>query len=90
MNSDIVYEILKWLHLSPEENGGALLAKKVTISARDHQKLAARKMEKPTVFILYGDIVFSSDPGLIIYYSRGIILDTNNNSWKNSFVGKKK
>jgi hypothetical protein len=34
MNQDIVYEILKFLHLAPEENGGALLAKKVINMSR--------------------------------------------------------
>lgn len=36
MNQDIVYEILRHLHhlsaIKPEENGGALLAKKLMLS----------------------------------------------------------
>jgi hypothetical protein len=54
MNSDIVYEILKFLHICPEENGGAIMAKKVilTNSKRTSRELKIRvkKIEKPIVF----------------------------------------
>jgi hypothetical protein len=39
MNSDIVLEILRHLHLCPEENGGALLAEKVILSEKGFSDL---------------------------------------------------
>lgn len=50
MNNDIIYEILKNLYEKPEENGGALLAKKIIPSRTDFQKLEELNFEKPVVF----------------------------------------
>jgi surface protein len=49
MNPDIIYEILKFLHLCPEENGGALLAKKVHISLNCTSIINTDRLEKPIV-----------------------------------------
>lgn len=54
---DLVYEILKFLHLSPEENGGALLARKVLISQNSYRKLESRTFEKPIVFRIFANVV---------------------------------
>lgn len=50
MNSDIVYEVLKFLHLAPEENGGSLLARRVLFSQNSYRKLENSNFEKPLVF----------------------------------------
>ena len=55
MIADIVHEILKFLYLCPEENGGALLARRVVFSEKKYKTLAS-SFEKPIVFevvILY-------------------------------------
>jgi hypothetical protein len=64
MNKDIIYEILKYLHLCPEENGGVLLSKKIIFSQKSYLKLEKRRLEKPLVFstsLFSKEIVIISD-----------------------------
>lgn len=49
MNQDIIFEIVKWFYLAPEENGGTLLGKKVLLSCKQISVLENR-IEKPLVF----------------------------------------
>lgn len=50
MNSDIIYEILRYLYICPEENGGALLARKIVICAKYTQVIQTDALEKPIVY----------------------------------------
>jgi hypothetical protein len=73
MNPDIVYEILKWCHIAPEENSGALLAKKIVISS----KIEERKMDKPIVFDVcaYSILITSTlHIGDLVYWGDGKVL----------------
>jgi hypothetical protein len=59
MHSDIVYEIIRYLHLAPEENRGALLSKKILISEKKFRclELPLEKIHKPIVFDVYSNLV---------------------------------
>lgn len=59
MYLDIIYEIIRYLYLCPEENGGAIMAKKIMLSRKKHSELDERiyTMEKPIVFDIAGDSV---------------------------------
>jgi hypothetical protein len=50
MNQDIICEILKNLYEKPEENGGALLAKKIILSRQSYNTIERLNFEKPVVF----------------------------------------
>jgi hypothetical protein len=70
MNQDIIYEIIRYLYLAPEENGGALLAKKVLISSKLISGLKNKKFYKPIVFSTMGSTLAYSliaDNNLITY-----------------------
>lgn len=84
MNSDIVFEILKCLHLCPEENGGALLAEKVVLSEKSFGELRERKMEKPIVFSVEGNLHSlrsATDASATIYWGDGDICRGSNQSY---------
>lgn len=71
MNGDIIYEILKFLHLCPEENGGALRVRKILISAKKYGILEDRQYEKPVVFTINGIILhlrWGLEEGATIYW----------------------
>jgi surface protein len=75
MNSDIIYEILRFLHLAPEENGGTLLAKKLVLSFRKRRHLMKRerKLDKPIVFNIKDDrIKFCTElfTDTVVYFSQ--------------------
>lgn len=74
MNSDIVHEILYFLYLNPEENGGALLAKKVILSQKSYKKFDLTKFEKPVVFTVRGALFVPRSKinfGATIYWGDG-------------------
>jgi surface protein len=74
MNQDIVYEIVRCLYLCPEENGGALLAKKVILSQKPYKKFDLAKFEKPIVFTIKGNLLVPRskiDFGATIYWGDG-------------------
>jgi surface protein len=76
MNQDIVYEILKFLHLCPEENGGPLLFKRVIFSKKSFQGLEFKNFEKPIVLIIKGkEAKFRSilNRGSTIYWGDGSV-----------------
>lgn len=71
MNSDIIYEILKYLHICPEENGGALLAKKTMLSQKIYCDLN-QIIDKPIVFEIVGSYTsVNINAGVIIYWGDG-------------------
>jgi surface protein len=79
MNSDIVYEVLKFLHLVPEENGGALLARKVLISQIHYMFLESRNFEKPLVFDCVDQfLIIDTKIDSVIYWGDGSMEKLNN------------
>jgi hypothetical protein len=63
MNNDIVYEILKNLYNNPEENGGALLAKKILLLKKSLKKLEIFYFQKPVVFTIKKSAINISNKG---------------------------
>lgn len=84
MNQDIVYEILKHLYLCPEENGGALLARKVLLSTKKTNLLDLSKLQKPIVFSLCPDnlnAIILLDNGITVYWGDGNINNITSRIW---------
>jgi hypothetical protein len=74
MVPDIIYEVLKHLYLCPEENGGALLAKKVLLSQKICRELDKQvdKLEKPIVFdVNEVEVFLESKIGATVYWGDG-------------------
>jgi hypothetical protein len=79
MNSDIIYEILKCLYISPEENSGDNLATKLKISLKFNQTLLDVKFEKPLVFEVntgYIHLGHKLGSDCVIYWGDGSIIHT--------------
>lgn len=80
MHSDIVYEIIRYLHLAPEENGGVLLSRKVLISEKKFRCLdaAVEKIHKPIVFDVCSDLVelrrITTSDEIIIFWGDGEVI----------------
>jgi surface protein len=75
MNQDIIYEILKFLHLCPEENGGVIIAKKILLSRKIYREMNKQidKLEKPIVFDAGYNLfkIELTSIGTIIYWGDG-------------------
>lgn len=83
MNQDIVYEILKFLHLCPEENDGPLLFRRVIFSRYSFWDLEFRSFEKPIVLIIKGKKAkFRSilNRGSTVYWGDGSVEFIDNKS----------
>jgi hypothetical protein len=84
MNQDIVYEILKHLYLCPEENDGALLARKMILSTKKSNLLNLSKLQKPIVFSLCPDnlnVIMISHGGITVYWGDGKVRNAHNRTW---------
>jgi hypothetical protein len=59
MHSDIIYEIVQYLHLASEENGGPVLSRKILISEKKFRclELPLEKIHKPIVFDVCNNLV---------------------------------
>lgn len=76
MNQDTIYEILKYLHLCPEENGGALSAKRLILSQKSYNSLNEKKFEKPVVLSILGagtEFRSSLNKNSVVYWGDGKI-----------------
>jgi surface protein len=76
MNSDIVYEILRYLYICPEENRGALLAKKIVLSQKKFSDLdqTIKKLDIPIVFEVLGiHTSIHINEEVIIYWGDSVI-----------------
>lgn len=80
MNDDLVYEILQYFYLCPEENAGAIVVKKTILAQKLYSDLEQRKMDKPIVLSVLGrsaDFRSSLSPGTIVYWGDGSITKTD-------------
>lgn len=80
INCDIIYEILRYFHLCPEENGGTLCAKKMTLSQKSYHILEERKIDKPIVLNVLGSSVefrSSLSTGTIVYWGDDSVTKTD-------------